>query len=262
MKKLKNKILNPYLLIGFFIFTLMVLGNTKPVRPLKTTVDAKNQRQETGSSRVSDIKTFNRTKSFVVDAIEIKGDTVGVRFKNNYDKPVTCYQVAIGERTLQTELMVNDDPKVIIPGDFTYERYPAEILSGNNITVLAVLFDNHSGDGDPTYLIKLLKYREGMKIQRQYTISAIERVLQKEKGEKSIELSEIFSDLNPLSEEELQKLPLDVRFGIKDEQKRLAHTFQHFSQNNILIEQQGKLSSKREELETLLSNYRNTIAKL
>jgi hypothetical protein len=220
-------------------------------------------------SDLKGLRMRNKTKAFFVVGAQIQGDSVQIEMRNGYDKPITAYQVLVGDTRIHRELLTNDNPRVISPGESVRELYPFyRKLESIGIIVLAVLFDNHTGDGDPEFLKRLLEYREGMKIQREHTIDALQKLINTSDISVRSALYGIMSDISAIPEEEASSLPLYVRFGLKDERERLLLVIQNLLDTfnpSILGETKAQVSEDtdyRYRLTTLITSYKQTINKL
>ena len=79
-------------------------------------------------------------------------------------------------------------------------------------------------------------------------------------------LESVTADIAALPEGEMKQLPLYVQFGIKDEQKRLAHIVQTFTQKVEALTRHGQAgvradaeASYRKELSLLVTGYQKTL---
>jgi ElaB/YqjD/DUF883 family membrane-anchored ribosome-binding protein len=222
--KIYNSLPNKSLL--FLSILLGVFMTFAGISPSKST-SYKQQNQKTliesdSQFPVEDIRIANKTKGFTVQRITRQDNIIKLELRNAYSKPITGYQIYVGGKTIQTELLVNNDPQIVLPGASVHKQYPdREEIRRQGITILAVLFDDHTGDGDPHYLKRLLQYREGMKMQRLRALDALQKVLDSGVTNLIEALEQVMSEIPTLSNEEMKQLPWQVQFGIKDEKTRL-----------------------------------------
>jgi hypothetical protein len=207
------------ILLGTFL-TFAIISSSK-----SSSYQQQNQENVIESDNqfpVEDIRIGNKTKGFAVQSIRRQDNIIEIELRNTYSKSITAYQIYVGKQTIQTELLVNTDPEMILPGGSVHKQYPAhEEIKRRGITILAVLFDDHTGDGDPHYLKRLLQYREGMKMQRLRALDAFQKVLDSGVTNVFEALEQVVSEIPTLPEEEIKQLPQQVQFGIKDERNRL-----------------------------------------
>lgn len=216
-----------------------------------------------GSSTGS-VKTDNKTRAFSIVNAKRRGDIVEVEIRNDYDKPITGFQVSVGDATIQTELLVGDEIRVLAPGEVTLKTYgaPPE-LEERGIVVLAVLFNDHTGDGDSWYLNRLLEYRKGMKMQRQQTIQALQRVLSLSDVDLPQGFDKLVSQSFSLSEEDIKRLPMPVQLGIKDERRRLLRSLATIKGATDGIKVAAETQAfYRDKLASLVGNYSQTLDSL
>lgn len=233
----------------------------------------KNQRDRLGkidSYANKPLKILNRTRLFTVVNARVHDNWIELDLKNNYDKPITSFQVSIGDITTQVELMANEEAEIIPPGGISNTQYPTQDeLDTHGIKILAVLFDDQTGDGDPKVLYNLLQYREGMRTQRKYNMKLLEDVLHTTNISLSIELQRIAPSISPFSDDKMRKLPMNVRLGMQDEQQRLIQRIRNLLHNDHL-QVQGLQTDKgdkgkndyRRELTNIVESYRHSIRKL
>lgn len=250
------------IILGFVIvYVLTVI--TWPSRTSSQRVE--NQGTQ-GANRVEDngnVRINNRTRGLSVVSLNLHSEDVEVVMKNNYDKSITAYQVYVGNTTVQTVLLTGDVPKIIAPGELIHENYARNLgLDTRGVVILAVVFDDKTGDGDAEYVRGLLEYNEGMKMQRLYSLEVLQNILKSQNSIISPALNKLQSAVSPLSEDEINKLQQNVQFGIRDEQKRLLRIIQRdFRDRNDVMVQPGedKEIYLKQRVSSLVENYKQSL---
>jgi hypothetical protein len=216
-----------------------------------------------------DIRVGNKTKGMAVLSTEQDAETVTVVMRNDYSKPINGYQLYIGNTIIQTEMLNSERVREIAPGEVFRETYPKnDEIDTRGIEVLAVIFSDKTGEGEQEYVEELQEYRAGMKIQREYAVRLLQRSLNSTSEKFLPTLIRSSEQLSPFSDSELARLPMNIRFGIKDEKSRLVNALQSFFS---LPEMRGGESEGHElpnprmvkqELRKLVDKYQQTLAKL
>lgn len=260
---LPNKFLLFFTILLIAFLTLAGISSSK-YSPYKQ----RNQRNLIESDNqfpLEDLKIANKTKGFTVHSIKRQDNIIEMELRNTYSKPITGYQIYVGDQTIQTELLVNNDPEVILPGGSVRKQYPAdEEIKTRGITILAVLFDDHTGDGDSYYLDRLLQYRKGMKMQRLRTIEIFQKVLDSGGTNVLEALEKAVSEIPTLPEEEMKQLPWQVQFGIKDEKNRLYRATKNFfhelrESQNLKGSTQMNVQLEYQKANSFIERYKKTI---
>lgn len=185
---------------------------------------ARNVKQ---GSKVTPPRISNKTASFGVAFLEVKGKQARLALKNDYNKTIRSFSYAIppnhGYVTVQ---------HAILPGMVLEEEIgiPDGLLTDQTeLMILGVLFDDRSGDGDPVIVQELQDRELGQRIQ----VKRIHRIL--------ITLSEI-------SEANLQTALKEVKSkieGLKDP----PEASRSFAFRAALQDQKQIALSKIQELE-------------
>ncbi|MFY9556036.1 MAG: hypothetical protein WAV47_15100, partial [Blastocatellia bacterium] len=123
-----------------------------------------------GNLNVKRLKVTNKTRAFeVINMEKVGSKTIQLTFRNSYDKKITGFQVSVGHGRVQTDLTLSgDDSYFILPGT-TYQRiYAIQDDTGTRgITILAVVFEDGTSDGDSEAIEEIEYYRLGMKKERE-----------------------------------------------------------------------------------------------
>jgi len=212
---------------GLFI-VLVLLGLVLASQPAGKKPRHQNTRQENlirPIDQIEDIKISNRTSSFTpVEIKKISADLFAVTYRNDYAKNITGFEVSIGGMRIQTELTLGgDEREFILPGRTFQETYaPQEGLERIGVQILAVVFDNGTGDGDTKYVKEITDYRMGMTTERQRLLKLLDQVLASKNQDIAIALGALEAQLTAAIPSTQQDSKLDnVAVGIRNESRRI-----------------------------------------
>jgi hypothetical protein len=124
----------------------------------------------------ADVEILNKTRGFEVTVIEkVGGKLWQITFKNSYDKTITAFQASFGDTTLYEELIVESNKCIgcILPGA-TYVRFFPAI---RNLTIFAVVFEDGTGEGDPSMMKEVIDIREGKAKAMREFVSRVQKVM-------------------------------------------------------------------------------------
>ena len=193
----------------------------------------KNERVQTNQQesrirpieRIEDLRITNRTSSFnVADIKKLSDNIFEITFQNNYSKRITGFEVSVGGMRVQTELILGgDEGQFISPGDSYQEAYSSQQgLDRHGVQILAVVFDDGSGDGDTKFIKEISDYRFGMQVERQRVLALLEEVVQATDEHMPQALEELESNLSLGIASTRQNSSLDnVGLGTRNERRRM-----------------------------------------
>ena len=222
--------------------------------------------------KVKDIQVHNKTRAFEIVNIEMLGDAEVLRMtlRNGYDKSVTGFQVNIGAVRSQPELSATGHDTDFIPPGGTYTRlYGTQIgLDKLGITVLCVVFEDGSSDGEPKYVEEIKEYRLGIRMARERVLPLLRDAMNLPDQERLDKLESWITALPGFPEEGLS---LSVKLGLQGEDHRmlreigtLKHQWLHRQQIDMSREPEpGDLPEHRDprNWQELVEYYEHIIAK-
>jgi hypothetical protein len=129
--------------------------------------------------RIPNLQITNSTRAFnLINYNFIEGDEINLTFRNDYDKRISGFNVAIGSGRIQTELIISgDDRYFIAPGAIFEKTYVIQNdLQKYGITIGAVIFDDGSSDGNPKFIKEMKDYRLGMKKERERVLLLLDQI--------------------------------------------------------------------------------------
>lgn len=133
-------------------------------------------------AQTADVRVVNMTKSFAVVQTSVTGRNkvgsrrIGLFLRNDYDKTVTGYVVGQGGGHCRTDLT---NTSGIPPGgtvEFPDSTPPPPQDTDVVVTVLAVMLEDGSGDGDPTIVQEFMDARAGEVAQERRIKLHLERL--------------------------------------------------------------------------------------
>ncbi len=223
--------------------------------------------------RAEDIKIENYAKGLSIVKLERRDDSFIALLRNDYPKTITRYTIAIAEEITGAEMLNGNDENLRRPGDLWEQRFAIQMdIDTLGLKVLAVIFDDRSTDGDPEYVKKIRRWRLGMKMQRERALELVTSALAvKDDRQRSIVIRDLESQLSPLSQEEIERLPSEVRSGILGERNRILRQIARMRDINeagiaMAVSDPSASRSKRAQLDaelaTILRQYEATIPRL
>lgn len=131
----------------------------------------------------SAVRVENRTQSFQVVSTEQVGTDYVLRLKNGYGKAINGYSLGVGSGRIDTELTTGG--RFVAPGETAEARVPVSSVeraskdspSQPPITILAVMFEDKTSDGNPAAVAVLEHRRMGMKLQLERIIPLLHAAL-------------------------------------------------------------------------------------
>jgi hypothetical protein len=121
------------------------------------------------SRQSDDLPLVNKTQALEVTRFEKREQAFQIAMKNNYTKNITAYVMGLtGEHSSTT---VTEDfiqgTKMIAPGQMFENRFfyvPAYHNWAQAFSILAVVFEDNSGDGDEIWIRQIQRSRAGVRI--------------------------------------------------------------------------------------------------
>lgn len=194
-------------------------------------VFAQNQRQAESRQTSKDVRVEYKTNSLVAeDLVEIRKSkiqsdrkdqanlrTFEVKLKNNSDKPIVEFFLIVKDvgtpekSTSGFKRSVMTDGWLLLPNEVDVNRFTAAPEGEVVLIVAAVLFDDGTGEGDPTELLRFREYRAGRKMAYQEIVPILQRGLNKKEN------ADPFATLQSLEKEvaslSVEKAPMNQKGG-------------------------------------------------
>lgn len=218
-----------------------------------------NQRE----ASVLPIRVNTKTSSFDVINVDREGDRIAVTFQNNYDKAITAFSLAINNSRTNFEFI--DTDKIIPPGHTTVKEYrlpnqPQRSegrTSEDTITVLAVVFDNKSGDGERKIIQEILDTRTGDKIQLKRILPILCELLDQPDANLSAGLSMAKSRINNLPRPEAIQMSPSTDAAIQDTMQVILYQLEELER----VQPERGISELRKQLSGLIARYQKKLSR-
>jgi len=227
-------------------------------------------REATGSLNVGGLNVNNKTPFTIIDLHQLDARNIRITFRNDYEKSITGFQVSVGVGRVQTDLAVGGDT-FILPKD-TYQGVYAiqDMTNSQGITVLAVVFEDGSTDGDPEAIDEIEYYRLGVRTQRERVLGLLRKALKSEDSDLDFALSRVEREVSSVQENQDNRLPYrenrrmyNTHFGSSDERMRIVRELRIILRDHQQLHSMvGNQPSDRQRLLDLVRYYEKIISKL
>lgn len=147
------------------------------------------------------LKLSNRTSGFEAVKVESNGERVRLTLKNNYNKTITAYAISTGDNRLSLHEFGFED--LLTPG--STRNHDVRLPSEGNITVLAVVFEDRTSDGDARAAKEINDYRLGKKTQYNRIVPLLNKVLAARDNEMESALEQAQAEIYRLSSDSAEK---------------------------------------------------------
>ncbi len=165
-------------------------------------------------------KVKNETESFQLVSVEKIDSLLQLRLKNTSNKAITAYRIGYGDGW-QTGIDKILGDYVVAPGEVEEFRTSFSNVSNSDnsasprtVTILAVVFDDRSSEGDFEAASRILNDRLGQKIQLERINSLIQATLKSPDANTPVALSRLKSQITSLSEDQGKGQPLAIHLGL------------------------------------------------
>lgn len=175
----------------------------------------------------------NETESFQLVSVDKIGDLLQLRLKNTFNKAITAYTISYGNsrQTGIDKILGND---VVAPGEIEEFRTPLANVSNSDastlqeqvVTILVVVFDDRSSEGDFKAADDILNDRLGQKIQLKRINRLIRAALNSPDVDTPATLSRLKAQIASLPEDQEVGQSLAVHFGLNYMKQ---HVLQHIA---------------------------------
>ncbi len=174
-------------------------------------------------TNVDDLKMTNYTSALNITKKEkTPQGEIHLVLQNGYGKRITAYEISIGGTTTLIDAILSTHQDGIAPGDSKEELLPIDFdpdIKKVDVAIRAVVFEDGASDGHPEFIKEIQDYRLGEYMQ----ISATLRLLSSASNSLNEESQVALNQAQAGQLTETASLPLYVKFGISDTQKRLSH---------------------------------------
>lgn len=256
-----------FLVVTIILGCIGALGVTA-FSPRKQIVSfEERQREKRERLMRAELRVQNLTRALTVVKTEkhVDQDALEVVFRNDYEKIITAYKVAVGSGTVATECLSEqeaDDASLFRPGEMRRELYPLQVdIETLGIRVLAVVFEDKTSDGLPEYVHEIRDYRLGLKLGISRVLQLIEGISQLPEAELPRALGELRTQLAADSKREERAMGHFVKVGFRDVSARVSAKLAQ-SQSELQERKQSGWHSGRELTIRLVTRLTGALNKL
>lgn len=188
-------------------------------------VFASTQYQQEFQQISKDIRVENRTQSLIVESLteirkpegQVDLRTFEVKLKNNSEKPIVNFSLIISDASTNENTtkgierggMTNEWS--LLPNEIDVNRFSAESKGEIVLIIAAVLFDDGTGSGDSTELLRLRNIRTGIKLAYRQIVPILQRNLnQNETISSTSRIQSLKKEVASISDE---KVPMNQKRG-------------------------------------------------
>jgi hypothetical protein len=189
-----------------------------------------------------------------------------LRLQNGYEKKITAFQLSFGIVKLKKELIYDESYSIQHNQVITFENEAEPDLDTRGIEILAVVFDDGTGDGTESAIKDIREYRSGMRIAIKEALPKMQNALSSRKETLASAIERVRSELSALPEIPESSLPYNTKVGIHDQKWRIVHELQMLSEDRLPAHASLSLEEKQElqhaGLARVVDTYRRIIAVL
>jgi hypothetical protein len=180
----KHRIFNQgsvFLFAGVIILGILYLGGNSFISGNTGYTKSQSKQEADVNStvrvvnKVNSLAVISSEKSLAVISAEKKAVNVELIFKNNSEKTIKAFVLRLNE-TQKSFIQLSDENN-IPPGGIHTENF--KILQSDNkspVGILAVVYEDSTGDGDLTTIKDLLDMRLGERIQNEHIYSYLTKI--------------------------------------------------------------------------------------
>jgi hypothetical protein len=138
-------------------------------------LSARNPRASRSSNAIT---VTSQTRGDEVLTAEFLNGQAKIRLKNNHKDTITAFVIRISDTTIREDFAYSEVGSGIEPGDTFQRSYPAPPLTGSElptVSLVTVLLNDGTGDGDSKVAQQIKDERLGEKIQAIRTLRALDK---------------------------------------------------------------------------------------
>jgi hypothetical protein len=188
-------------------------------------------------------QVINKTTGFQVESLTMQDTDYILLLKNNYSKSINGYTLGTGLGSKLTVDLTTGN-QVIGPGGVEDVHIPASNLRvppGQNtqrqITILAVVFEDATSDGNPQVVEEIKGRRNGAKIQFKRVLNLIGDFLASPEANDPAALNKLKTRITSLSEEPENNMPLNARSGLRGAKQDALTLLQDLEQRSVPLQE-------------------------
>jgi hypothetical protein len=201
----------------------------------------------------------NKTQHLEVVSIEQTDDGITLVLKNGYNKRINAFTISIGSTTISNDYVYSDEATA--PGaQYTFlipRQYPAPgQLGASTLNILAVIFDDGTGDGEGRRISDIIDNRSGKKIQLRRILPLLQKALKASDDDLLNALDELTLSVSTLPELSDSHIPENTLTGARSSKRGFLKIIQamkqsRLSSNRVVLRNQ--LLQMKKHYETLIT---------
>ena len=193
------------------------------------------------SPQESVLRVENKTKAFQVVSIAKDRESIHVSLRNDYEKTIISYIVATSRHTtMQTDYGFSDESKGIAPRAIEDWRETTTLqMLSDGITILAVVFEDGTGDGEPQRVKEIKDQRYGYKVQISRILLLIENILKSPVADTPTAIDELESQITSLSTEPDDETLEHSKLGLHNQKES---TLRDVEELRGIVQEPGKIT--------------------
>jgi hypothetical protein len=193
--------------------------------------------QATGVQPNRAILVANRTQSIEVVTAERDESSVHLVLRNNSYRSVDGLQVRVGDVTIQTEFLGTDF--TFPPGGLHEENYPTQTEARNRgVTLLCVMFEDGSSEGDAKYIKQIEDTRLGEMTQTRRALLLIDKALAHSNINAEV-LENLKREISLLPDRDSDNDNDDVLGGLQNKKAQLISQIEGIRSSQALVSTSG-----------------------
>ncbi|HEX8458957.1 MAG TPA: hypothetical protein VF656_16810 [Pyrinomonadaceae bacterium] len=144
--------------------------------------------------------------------------------KNGSRKNLDWFRVSFGNNESIEADFAFADPPILAPGEIYEDIYPIESSSADvNITVVSVLFEDRTADGDVAFAKAMKDKRTGQKTQLKRLLPLLQKVANLPHINTAAALDDLEVEVSATSDENDPAIPEARRLGLRNARERLLN---------------------------------------
>lgn len=239
MKKIKAIARKPYFLILSFICIFLLLSSIR--------LGAFN----TIRKKQLNVPVISLVSSLSIADVEVKEHFVVLTLRNDSIRVITAFVLNTSGVILRSEMIGSDF--VMAPGTTTKKlcELPSPTNPGEGITVLAVVYEDGTSDGDASFVKRIFDARAGRQAQLMHILPSFRDALIASKTMSLVQKREAIKLKIEQLSEEVEGQSLEFRVGLHDEREEALANLKEIEQ---VVQEKGE-DIARQVLQVMINKY-------
>jgi len=203
-----------------------------------------------------DSKPKNLTDALEIIETKAGEGVVRVSFRNASRKNINGIQVAVNGSGFEVEFLDADEPKRRLRPGGTYQEWFPTSVTDTDVSVLAVVFEDGTGDGDSRLVNEVLETRQGVKKQLQ----RFDLILSQSLNSPNVD-AKTLEKLNAELDKSIEDDPTDsgaIRLGQRKANQQIRHDLQEL-ERRLNAESKGNV---RNGLTLIQQRHANRVSEI